>query len=657
MDPTPLKQWMFEKLHIDECSKVNLEDLISWNDIAREEKMKILIDALERFEDGYELLQRYCEKNDKFVYDKVFKKARQQSRTDQQTEVGYEKGEGMQKLFSTWIDFSEDPKDSYDTADEHGSEPMTKPNMIQPKRFLESMEDYKTVGQSGKRPSQTDAPVEETDEVEEMEESTDVSVDSSGEKGSDPVTKSGMIRPSLIQDLKNILSEYPDDGQIIKELLQNAEDAGATKVKILLSGKHCNQELSAQRPYKKFFKGPGFCVYNDAEFTEKDWEGIRMLNSSVKEKDPIKVGRFGLGFKSVYHITDYPCIISGDQLLLLNPHETEDQVCSIMKLRDMKKSTRANCLEALDNMFGFSSLVLKQKYYKGTLFWFPLRDTPSVLSNTTYTADKVLDLFKSFQTEAHNILIFLKSLVSIELFCTDTGTQLDHGMVNPFLVVKADMDPASEDRKTKFIKKVIELNGGCSERDLASRRHVHVSITKAEKEKEPKTTKVDWTVVDFYKGGEMSDTLKRLASDRSLSYCPYVGVAMCESFSDGFQMGGHIFCFMPLPQETKSLTGLPVHVNGLFALSRNRRHLKWSSAEQESQDLHKDNAIQWNQCLVQEILPSAYCLLMKEMVNHCTNYGNKKNMIELVYAALADMAKVDDKWMSLVEKVKESLWD
>ncbi|KAK3608382.1 hypothetical protein CHS0354_035379 [Potamilus streckersoni] len=518
------------------------------------------------------------------------------------------------------------------------------------------MEDCEKVGHSGKRERQAEAPARETDE-EEVEESTDKSDDSSDENGSDILERSGMIRPSLIKDLKNILSEYPDDGQIIKELLQNAEDAGATKVKILLSGKHCNQELCAQRPYKKFFKGPGLCVYNDAEFTEKDWEGIRMLNSSVKEKDPIKVGRFGLGFKSVYHITDYPCIISGDQLLLLNPHETEDQVCSIMKLRDMKKSTRSDCLEALNNMFGFSSRVIKQKYYKGTLFWFPLRDTPTVLSNTTYTADKVLDLFKSFQTEAHSILIFLKSLVSIELLCTDTGTQLDHGMVNPFLVVKADINPASEVRKTKFIKKVIELNGGCSERDLASRRHVHVSITKAEKEKEPKTTKVDWTVVDFYKGGEMSDTLKRLASDRSLSYCPYVGVAMCESFSDGFQMGGHIFCFMPLPQETKSLTGLPVHVNGLFALSRNRRHLKWSSAEQESQDLHKDNAIQWNQCLVQEILPSAYCLLMKEMVNHCTNYGNKKNMIELVYAALPDMAKVDDKWMSLVDKVKESLWD
>ena len=28
-----------------------------------------------------------------------------------------------------------------------------------------------------------------------------------------------------------------------------------------------------------------------------------MLQDSVKEKDPLKVGRFGLGFKSVLHMT------------------------------------------------------------------------------------------------------------------------------------------------------------------------------------------------------------------------------------------------------------------------------------------------------------------------------------------------------------------
>jgi len=44
-------------------------------------------------------------------------------------------------------------------------------------------------------------------------------------------------------------------------------------------------------------------VYNDAVFNEEDWKGIRMLHESIKEDDPMKVGRFGLGFKSVFHMT------------------------------------------------------------------------------------------------------------------------------------------------------------------------------------------------------------------------------------------------------------------------------------------------------------------------------------------------------------------
>jgi hypothetical protein len=50
-------------------------------------------------------------------------------------------------------------------------------------------------------------------------------------------------------------------------------------------------------------QGPALYSYNDAEFNEDDWKGIRMLLQSVKQHDPHKVGCFGMGFKSVFHIT------------------------------------------------------------------------------------------------------------------------------------------------------------------------------------------------------------------------------------------------------------------------------------------------------------------------------------------------------------------
>ena len=51
------------------------------------------------------------------------------------------------------------------------------------------------------------------------------------------------------------------------------------------------------------YQGPALYSYNDATFSEEDWRGIKMLQNSIKKDDPLKVGRFGLGFKSVFHMT------------------------------------------------------------------------------------------------------------------------------------------------------------------------------------------------------------------------------------------------------------------------------------------------------------------------------------------------------------------
>ena len=51
------------------------------------------------------------------------------------------------------------------------------------------------------------------------------------------------------------------------------------------------------------FQGPALLAFNDAKFTTTDWESIQKPEQSGKEKDPFKVGKFGLGFNSVYHIT------------------------------------------------------------------------------------------------------------------------------------------------------------------------------------------------------------------------------------------------------------------------------------------------------------------------------------------------------------------
>ena len=53
------------------------------------------------------------------------------------------------------------------------------------------------------------------------------------------------------------------------------------------------------------FQGPAIYAFNNGLFDEEDWKGLRMLSESVKQNDPFKVGYFGMGFKSVFHLTGY----------------------------------------------------------------------------------------------------------------------------------------------------------------------------------------------------------------------------------------------------------------------------------------------------------------------------------------------------------------
>ena len=85
-------------------------------------------------------------------------------------------------------------------------------------------------------------------------------------------------------------------------MIQNADDAGAKKVQFFVDSRSYGKE-SLVSPDLAQCQGPSLLSVNDASFSDKDWEGIQSLQQSVKADDPFKVGRFGIGFNSVYHLT------------------------------------------------------------------------------------------------------------------------------------------------------------------------------------------------------------------------------------------------------------------------------------------------------------------------------------------------------------------
>ena len=67
------------------------------------------------------------------------------------------------------------------------------------------------------------------------------------------------------------------------------------------------------------FQGPSLLVFNDSTFKESDFESISRIGDSVKRTQVGKTGRFGVGFNSVYHLTDMPSFVSGDAVFF-DPH-------------------------------------------------------------------------------------------------------------------------------------------------------------------------------------------------------------------------------------------------------------------------------------------------------------------------------------------------
>ena len=50
--------------------------------------------------------------------------------------------------------------------------------------------------------------------------------------------------------------------------------------------------------------GPALLVANNGPFTTQDWEGIHKAIGGTKEEDAAKIGTFGIGLKSAFHICE-----------------------------------------------------------------------------------------------------------------------------------------------------------------------------------------------------------------------------------------------------------------------------------------------------------------------------------------------------------------
>ena len=380
----------------------------------------------------------------------------------------------------------------------------------------------------------------------------------------------GQSEPLTVR-LKNILTDYKDGLTIIKELLQNADDAGATELNICYDKRyHTDKREGLFFPGMADCHGPALVVNNNVMFSKEDFVNITKLAGGTKKGKHLKIGKFGIGFCSVYHITDVPSFVSSDLLYIFDP--------TLKYLKDQIKNpatpgkkvsfasqfiSRSKQLEPYVGLYGFDSGV----QYKGTTFRFPFRTGESELSEKIYTSNDVTQLMEQMQKSSSKVLLFLQSINTI------TFSQIGRGEKQPTELMRITRHKKEIGGSGRCIHEITcSVNGSA---DMTEYLLVETSSQ---------------TVLQKYSTASVACSLSPLSNE---------GCYKAE------KVEGEMFCFLPLSIKT----GLPVHVSANFAVINNRRGI-WTSDESEGA---KSEEVEWNISLMKTVICSAYCELLEAL--------------------------------------------
>ena len=477
--------------------------------------------------------------------------------------------------------------------------------------------------------------------------------------------------------LKRLLDQYTDGFAVLKELVQNADDAGATEVRFLYDERANNDAMTHLLDEgMKECQGPALWVYNDAEFTEKDFESIEKLSGATKEHHTEKIGKFGLGFNAVYNLTDVPMFLSTNYFVVFDPHMSHLRGhiknpakpgvrINLNKNPEALRVRFRGQFKPFHGIFGCDlRLSKKDNSFRGTLFRFPLRTREqaqrSEIKQLDYNDHEMRKLLQMFLEGAESLLLFTQNILRVGIYnlprTSPPGASLLLFQVTKSLSsvgIPRELSssvtlPTTAGKLSKEEKRLLQESNFLQ---VASRFMVDLRNGRDDVSNSPQssvTIEIDCNLtnkgVDFFGGGlpcghekttwlvvssmGRGEAMSFIMDHNDTTLVPSAGVAVqlisrgldgyvpspVVKNIDGVEVHGSVFCYLPLPIHS----GLPVHINGAFALAADRRNL-----ERKVEDDKSCHGVNWNKVLMEDSVCSAYLTLLddlKSLVTHGDSY-------------------------------------
>ncbi|KAF7311318.1 hypothetical protein MKEN_01033500 [Mycena kentingensis (nom. inval.)] len=399
---------------------------------------------------------------------------------------------------------------------------------------------------------------------------------SSLELGDDEEEDDMQMGEDFTKRVEGVLKEH-DIQYALNEFLANAVDAHANTFSIIVDERVFDSEKVLAPKLAELQRRPSLFFHNDSTFSAEDLAGLRSVGQGGKRLNPDSIGRYGLGALGLFHFTDVVFLVTATYFLVLDPSGTYlpprrggKPRTSLLWTIERVARRYPDQLAAFEGVCDFSAGSIS---YPGTLFRLPLREASGPLSSNILRVSGCVNLLKEQYYGLAKDAMFFTRLQRVS-----ASYRSPSSVLSSLWTVTAQRPPTEifDEREILVLSTTLEGQVAVSnQRWLVARSILPI--------------------------GQVPIEHHALISDLGLTQSRVglvtrVALRLDSAAVTDLDNPHFLFSSLRLPVRTS----LPVHVSAQFAISSDRRHVRFDPADQTGQRLPE---VAFNIWILEKLVP------------------------------------------------------